>query len=394
MRLTHDNIRSFAFVNEEHFVRTLPLALAIAVALSVTGCKDPQPTSAPVQPPVLVKHESVKLENVTLTDQSMGQLRGSAVVSVKAKVSGYVAKKVVADGQQVKRGDVLYELEQKDFDLARDKAQAQLRASKASFDLAQTEFKRVSSLYANKAVSQQDLDAAKATRDMRQADYQMAVSALALAEDALSDTLIKAPFDGVVAAGQVNVGDLVQAQSTELITLTQIDPLWVEVGVSEQQYSRLFGAGVALGSLSVTVNGKTLSAPIDYQSPGVDPDQGTVQLRASLANANALLRPGSLVKVTLSGRTLNDVTSVPQKAVLKTAAGDFVYLKKDDTAQMQPVKTGQWVGDRWLVEEGLKEGDAVITSGLIKLRPGAAVTDKPMPMPADGVAGATKKGGQ
>jgi len=368
--------------------------LAIAVALSVTGCKDPQPTSAPVQPPVLVKHESVKLENVTLTDQSMGQLRGSAVVSVKAKVSGYVAKKVVADGQQGKRGDVLYELEQKDFALARDKAQAQQRASKASFDLTQTEFKRVSSLYANKAVSQQDLDAAKANRDMRQADYQMAVSALALAEDALSDTLIKAPFDAVVGAGQVNVGDLVQAQATELITLTQIDPLWVEVGVSEQQYSRLFGAGVALGSLSVTVNGKTLSAPIDYQSPGVDPAQGTVQLRASLANANALLRPGSLVKVTLSGRTLDDVTSVPQKAVLKTARGDFVYLKKDDTAQMQPVKTGQWVGDRWLVEEGLKEGDVVITSGLIKLRPGAAVTDKPMPMPADGVAGATKRGGQ
>lgn len=374
-------------------MKTLPLALAVAIAtLSLAGCKEPQSTAAPTQPPVAVKLESVKLENVTLNETLMGHLKGSAVVTIKAKVSGYIAKKVVMDGQQVKAGDVLFELEKNDYALAVDKAHAQMLSGKASFALAETEYERVSSLYANNAISQQDLDSAKAAREMRRADYQMALSALKLAEDALKDTTITAPFDGVVGAGAVTVGDLVQAQSSELITVSQLNPIWVEVGVSEHQYSSLFGSTVAKGNLTVTLDGKTLIAPIDYQSPGVDPQQGTIQLRASLDNKDYSIRPGSLIKVSVQGKTLQGVASVPQKAVLKTEKGFFVYVNRDQKADLQPIKAGQWVGDRWLVEEGLKAGDAVITSGLIKLRPGSAVTDKPMPMPVDGVAGATKKG--
>lgn len=373
-------------------MKTLPLALAIAVAaLSVAGCKEPKATSAPVQPPVSVKQESVKLENVILSETLMGQLRGSAVVSVKAKVSGYVAKKVVTDGQSVKKGDVLFELEATDYALAVDKAKAKVLSSKASLTLAETEFMRVSNLYVNKAISEQDVDSAKATRDVRRADYQMAVADLKLAEDFLADTKILAPFDGVVSAGAVNVGDLVQAQSTELITVSQLNPLWVEIGVSEQQYTSLFGSVAAQGKLSITVGDKILSAPIDYQSPGVDSQQGTIQLRASLSNADYAIRPGSLIKVKVDGRTLTDVATVPQQAVLKTEQGYFVYLNHDQTAALQPITAGQWIGDRWLIEDGLKAGDTVITSALIKLRPGAAVTDKPAAMPADGVAGATKK---
>jgi membrane fusion protein, multidrug efflux system len=375
-------------------MKTLPLALAIAVAvaaLSVAGCKEPQATSAPVQPPVYVKQESVKLENVALSETLMGQLRGSAVVSVKAKVSGYVAKKVVTDGQLVNKGDVLFELEVTDYALSVDKAKAQVLSSKASLALAETEFTRVSNLYANKAISEQDVDSAKAARDVRRADYQMAVAALKLAEDSLADTKILAPFDGVVSAGTVNVGDLVQAQSTELITVSQLNPLWVEIGVSEQQYTSLFGGAAAHGKLSITVGDKTLSVPIDYQSPGVDPQQGTIQLRASLPNADYAIRPGSLIKVKVEGQTLKDVATVPQQAVLKTEQGYFVYVNREQAATLQPITAGQWVGDRWLIEEGLNAGDAVITSGLIKLRPGVAVTDQPPSMPADGVAGATKK---
>lgn len=374
-------------------MKSLPLALAMAIAtLGVAGCKEPQATPSPVQPPVAVKLESVKLENITLNETLMGHLRGSAVVSIKAKVSGYIANKVVVDGQQVKKGDVLFELEKNDYALAVDKAHAQMLSSKASFELAETEYQRVSSLYANKAISQQDLDSAKATREMRRADYQMSLSALKLAEDSLKDTTITAPFDGVVGASAVNVGDLVQAQSSELITVSQLNPIWVEVGVSEHQYSSLFGSAVAKGNLTATIDGKTMSAPIDYQSPGVDPQQGTIQLRASLDNADYSIRPGSLIKVNVQGQTLQGVASVPQKAVLKTEQGFFVYVNRDEKADLQAIKAGEWVGDRWLIEEGLKAGDAVIVSGLIKLRPGAAVTDKPMPMPVDGVAGATKKG--
>lgn len=377
-------------------MKSIPLALAISAAVALlAGCTEPSKPSAPVQPPASVETVAVANESLPMTVSLLGELKSSAVVALKSKVSGYVISKSIVDGQRVKQGDILFEIDDTDFALAVDKARAQGQVAKASLDLADTEFKRIAHLHASKAVSQQDYDASKAARAIRLSEYQTTQANLKQAQQAQADTRITAPFDGVVREGQVNVGDMVQGQSTTLITLSKMNPLWAEVGLSEAQFKQVFDDQKAQGTITLVSAGQTFTGKIIYQANEVDSALGTIKLRAEVANYDDALKPGTFTTVTVNGRVLDGVAMVPQRAVMKNEAGHFVYLMKDGQAQATPVKAGAWSGDRWVIESGLHEGDKVITSGLIKLRPGAPVTEaipgKPVAV-VDAVAGASKMG--
>jgi membrane fusion protein (multidrug efflux system) len=382
-------------------MKSIPMALAISAAVALlAGCTESTKPSAPAQPPATVDVANVVSESLPMTVSLLGELKSSATVYIKSKVSGYVVIKSIADGQRVKQGDVLYEIDDTDFALQVDKARAQGQVAKASLDLADTEFKRIAHLRANKAVSQQDFDSAKAARAIRLSEYQATQANLKQAQQAQADTRITAPFEGVVREGQVNVGDMVQGQATTLITLSKVNPLWVEVGLSEVQFQQVFEGQKAQGTITLLSAGQTFTGKIVYQSNEVDSSLGTIKLRAEVANHDDSLRPGTFSTVTVNGRLLDGVAKVPQRAVMRSDAGHFVYLMKDGKAQATPVKAGAWSGDRWVIESGLHDGDKVITSGLIKLRPGAPVTESTPDqatkavdvMAVDAMAGASKKG--
>lgn len=369
------------------------LAIALGAALVVlAGCKADQQQGAPAaHPPMAVNVIEAAPESVASTLSVMGQIKSSASIVIRSKVSGYLAKQNVVDGQRVTRNDVLFELDETDFNLAVEKAQAQEQVARATYDLADTEYQRVLHLFNSKAISKQELDTASANRAIKRAEYLGAQTVLKQERQLLADSKIRATFDGIVGISSVKPGDLIQAQSTSLVTLTQMDPLWVEIGVSETQFSDLFANGKADGEMTFTAGGKTVKAPISFQASEVDALLGTITLRAAFANADFGLTPGMFVEVTVKGRMRDGVVKVPQRAVMNGAEGHFVYVLNEGQAQIRPVVAAEWDSEQWVIEQGLEAGDQVIGSGHMKLRPGAPVVIK-TPEPRDGAqyAGAAR----
>lgn len=303
----------------------------------------------------------------------LGEIKSSAAVSLQSKVTGYLHERHATDGQAVKKGDLLFSLDPTDFKIALDKARAQEKIAQASMSLASIEHDRVKSLYERRAISKQELDAAHATLQIREGELLSAKASVAQQQRLLDESRIYAPFDGVVGIARVNTGDLVQAQSTILTNFTRMNPLWVEVGVSQSQYASIFSHPDAQASMAFEVSGQTFSAPVIMQTPEVNPKLGTVTLRAEIENPDSLVKPGMFVRVTTSSQDSTSILKIPQKAVLITNEGTFAYLNKQGTAQLVPITVSNWDNDQWLVKEGLQHGDQVITSGFLNLRPGMPI---------------------
>lgn len=358
-------------------VSLLATALAAAMVM-LTGCgAEQKQTTPPVHAAMPVTVLEVSPEALASNAIIMGQIKSSSVIEMRAKVSGYLAKRNAADGQRVKKGDVLFELDETDFNLSVEKALAQEQVARASLDLANTEYQRVLNLFNNNAISKQELDAALANRAIKRAEHVSAQTMLKQERQLLSDSKIRASYDGIVGLSNVQPGDLIQAQSTVLTKLTKMDPLWVEVGVSEAQYKTLFGDDKANGALAFTVAGRTFEAPINFQASEVDPTLGTITLRAEFANADHAVTPGMFVQVSVIGKMRNGVVKVPQRAVMNGVEGQYVYVMSNGTAQIRPVVASEWDSGSWVIEKGLIAGDQVISSGHMKLRPGAQVVLKP-----------------
>lgn len=364
----------------------LTTALAASMVI-LTGCGAEQKQSTPpahaAMPVTVLEARPVELASNALI---MGQIKSSSVIEMRAKVSGYLAKRNAVDGQHVKRGDVLFELDETDFKLSVEKALAHEQVARASLDLANTEYQRVLNLFNNNAISKQELDTALANRSIKRAEHLSAQTMLKQERQLLSDSKIRATYNGIVGVSNVQPGDLIQAQSTVLARLTKMDPLWVEVGVSETQYKALFGDDKANGALAFTVAGKAFEAPITFQASEVDPTLGTITLRAEFANADHAVTPGMFVQVSVIGKMRNGVVKVPQRAVMNGTDGQYVYVMSEGTAQIRPVVASEWDAGFWVIEKGLSTGDQVISSGHMKLRPGAQVILKPAEAQQAGVS--------
>jgi membrane fusion protein (multidrug efflux system) len=369
------------FANAVPAGRCWPRAVAIAASiLLVAACgkhdtpEGAQAAPAPA-PPLTVAVKRAELTRVPLVLEAVGQAEGSREVEVRPRVSGILEKRLFNEGASVAAGQTLFRIDRAPFELAVAQAKAALAQERAREELAQREADRLKSLVDTKAISRREYDQAASTVKESAAAIQGAQAKLAEAELNLSYTNLKAPIRGVTSRAIRSEGSLLTANTDLLTTITQVDPLWVRFSVAESDFDRIRDSAESAKVAIVDSKG-TISANdgrLNFTGSTVDPKIGTVQLRAEFPNGNLKWLPGQFVKVRIEAGG-QDAYLIPQAAVTQSERAKSVWIASaDGKATQRNVQTANWLGNDWIVTDGLKPGELVIVDNLMKLHPGAAV---------------------
>jgi membrane fusion protein, multidrug efflux system len=333
--------------------------------------------------PAAVGVAGVAKGDVAITLNALGTVTPLATVTVRPQVSGAILRMDFTEGQMVKAGDVLAEIDPRPFKAAYDQTVGQLERDKATLANAQVDLKRDEALYAQKAVSQQILATQQATVKSDAATVKADAAGVEAARINLEFTKITSPVAGRVGLRQVDVGNLIQAgQTTGVAVVTQIEPISVLFALPEDNIGDVMGRVNQGATLSVDAydRGQTVKlatgklATVDNQ---IDPTTGTVKMRAMFDNADGKLFPQQFVNVRLLVNTLHDQTWVPASAVERGAQGAFVYVVQKDaagmTVAMRSVTLGPQDGEHVAVTKGLNPGETVVTDGADRLHDGSDV---------------------
>lgn len=310
---------------------------------------------------------------------AIGTVSPLRVVEVKVRVDGQLQKLTFTEGEEVKAGDLLAQIDPRPFEAQRDQAEATRAKDQAILDNARLDVQRYGDLIDSGGVSAQTLEASRSQVRSLEATVRADEAALATAKLQLEFTRLVSPIDGRVGLREVNAGAIVHTTDpTGIVTVTQIRPISVIFSLPQDQlpdvlfnatkgklpviaYTRDGSKSLATGELSV----------IDSQ---VDSTTGQVRLRATFANDDRTLWPGSLVSVRLLVSTEKDATVIPTRALMRSETGEFVYaVKKDKTVEARPVTTGQAIDAVVSVRSGLEPGETVVVDGQARLAPGSHV---------------------
>jgi membrane fusion protein (multidrug efflux system) len=382
----------------------LPGLLA-AAALIVGGCgKAPAPQSAQPAGPVEVGTVTLHAERVVLTTELPGRTAAYLIAEVRPQVNGIIQERRFVEGSTVQAGALLYQIDPAPYQAAFEQAKAALAVAEANLPPARSRAERLKGLVEIRAVGQQDYDEAAAALLRAEAGI---VSARATVESArinLAYTPLKAPISGRTGKSSVTPGALVTAyQPTPLVTIQQLDPIYVDVTQSSADLLRL-RRNLASGQLerSGPVESKVkllLEDGTPYPRVGrlqfrdvtVDPTTGSVVLRMVFPNPDAMLLPGMFVRAVVEEGVLGEAILAPQQGVSRDAKGNASALVVDAAGKVaaRPLVLGRAIGDRWLVTSGLADGDRVIVEGLQRIRPGAPVKAVPFAPAAAPAAPAT-----
>jgi membrane fusion protein, multidrug efflux system len=338
--------------------------------------KKAEKNAAPPAVPVTVLQ--VAPREVPVAFEAVARTEGSREVQIRARVSGILEKQLYNEGDAVAAGAPLFRIERAPFEIELAQARGVLAQEVARRDLAQQEAERLKGLVERRAISQKEADQAASSLQTTSAAVQIARARLRQAELNLSYTEVNAPIAGVNGRALQSVGSLVapNADSALLTTLTRSDPIWVRFSLSEVEFSRIRGNDAIEVKVELA-DGKEYPQPgkLNFAGSTVDAATGTVQMRAELPNPKLELLPGQYVRVRVQAGT-QQAFVVPQTAVAQNETGRFVWVADGDKAVQRQIRTGNWLGGDWVVLEGLKPGDRVITDNLVRLRPGVAVAPK------------------
>ena len=372
------------------------LVVPAAVAATLAACSPPQQGGGfHGFPPAEVTTIKLEPKSLPATYEYVGQTTGSKEVEVRARVTGILDRKLFQEGAPVKAGQVLFVIDPRQMAAQTAALEAEVARAQAQKAQAEREVARLKPLAERRAVGQKEADDAISNLEMSAAALRAAEAKLAEMKLNLSYTNVTAPIAGLSSRAPKSEGSLVAANETLLTTISQVDPMWIPFAISENE-QLLLNKAVREGRLTLPKDnayevvvrlsdGTTLErrGRINFADTRVNPSTGTYEMRAEVANADRQLKPGQFVRVKLTGAVRNNALAVPQVAVQDGAQGKFVYVvEKDkdgkDVAGVRPVTLGEWVAqdgaNLWVVETGLKAGDAVIVDGVAKLRPGAPVT--------------------
>ena len=360
-----------------------PVLAILTLALAACGEKTPQ-QQAPA--PVEVTAVTVQAQDVPAVFEFVGKTESSRKVSINARVDGFLDKRVYQEGAMVKEGDVLFLMDKKPFEARLAAAKGALEQQQARLQTADANLSRTRPLAAQNAVSQKDLDDAIGQQQAAAAAVESAKADVINAELNLSYCTIRTPVSGLSSFAQVQEGTYVNIQNSLLTTVSALSPMRVNFSVSENQIlqSRDEQAG---GRLKMPVDqefdvqviladGRTFeeTGRITFADAEFSESTGTFLIRSEFKNAQGLLRPGQFVRVKLLGAKRPNAILVPKRAVQQGAQGSFVWVvTKEGKAEFRPVQTGEWVGDDWIITQGLQAGEVVAVDGAIKLRAEAPV---------------------
>lgn len=370
----------------------LPSFIIISAAL-LAGCNDQGDTQAhPAEPQVTV--HVVESAPLAVTTELPGRTTPFRIAEVRPQVSGIVLKRNFTEGSDIEAGQSLYQIDPATYQADYDSAKGELAKSEAAAAIAHLTVKRYVPLVGTKYISQQEYD--QAIADARQA-VAAVIAAKAAVESArinLAYTKVTSPISGRIGKSSVTEGALVtNGQATELATVQQLDPIYVDVTQSSSDFMRL-RQSVEQGSLHkdntrsnvelVMENGQAypLKGTLQFSDVTVDESTGSITLRAVFPNPQHTLLPGMFVRARIDEGIQPNAILVPQQGVTRTPRGDAMVMLVNDKDQVEArdVIATQAIGDKWLISKGLQPGDKVIVSGLQKARPGEqvkATTDAP-----------------
>jgi membrane fusion protein (multidrug efflux system) len=370
-------------------MRTPPLTLSLLAAgvLGLAGC-DRKPAKQAPPPPPQVGVLTLAPQKVALTTELPGRTTAYLIADVRPQVSGLITKRTFTEGSDVTAGQQLYQIDPALYQAEYDSALATLAHDQAALGTAKAKSARYKPLAAAQAVSQQDYDDAKAATGEAAADILSAKAGVEQAKINLDYTRVAAPISGRIGRSTVTPGALVTAnQTTALATITQLDPIYVDISQPATTLLRL-RAELAAGTLQSTGPNQArvtlkledgsaypIAGTLQFTEVNVDEGTGTVLLRAIFPNPNHVLLPGLFVQEELQEGTSTQALLVPQQAVARNTHGDptVLLVGADNKAVVQVIQTSRAIGDQWLVTGGLKPGDRVIVDGLQQVHPGAPV---------------------
>ena len=333
--------------------------------------------------------------------ESVGRIEAKYSVDVVARINGWLQKSYFKEGKYVKKGQTLFLIQPHEYEIAVQQAQAAVRQSEAALVNAEKELTRARELVKNDFVSKSYFDQALATRDQNKAQLDANKASLANAKLNLSYTKIKAPVDGKIGKIIITEGNLVNAQSGTLARIVSTSPIYVYFNLKSEDYLKFKKAEAEshneLGDTKVYIKLSDGSiyheaGKLEFVNNEVDPTAGTISLRATFDNKDRFLVPGDFVNVVAEAIKPKQVLLVPQIAVSESTQGTYVWVVDDkNVAKQKFIKISNQEGDKWIVKEGLTEGETVITKGFQTLRDGMTVTPE---LPADTTAEEQKGTGE
>lgn len=375
--------------------RNIPLgAIVVLVAAGVVYSRDPSlierllpakapattATAAAAPPPFVmpVPVTRVVKRSIPIVLDYSARTESIRAIALQAKVSAFVLKQAVPDGTDVKAGDLLYQLDRRDFQVALDQANASVERDQASLDYQRSSYDRGDALSKSGYLAKDNFD--QRTSSLHQAEAALAAdrAAVRAAQLSLDYTEIRAPFPGRLGRNQASVGTLVGAGSSVLNTLVQLDPIYVSFNPGETDLVALEKARAAgTVAVDVMVPGQDTAAhkgELTFIDNSVDRSTGTVTARATIANADLSLLPGQYVRVSVHLREQPDALLVPQVAIGSSQLGKYVYVADaSDKVEQKMVTLGSVQGSLVVVSEGVSEGARVITGNVQKIGPGMPV---------------------
>ncbi|EJB6974505.1 efflux RND transporter periplasmic adaptor subunit [Enterobacter hormaechei] len=368
-----------------HF-RCLPLYGFIVCAALLTGCDGQENPQQHAQAPQVSVH-IVKSAPLAVTTELPGRTDAYRVAEVRPQVSGIILHRNFTEGSDVKAGESLYQIDPATYQAAYDNAKGELVKAQAAANIAHLTVKRYVPLVGTQYVSKQEYDQAVATAQQADASVVAAKAGVESARINLAYTKVTSPINGRIGKSSVTEVALVtNGQSTALATVQQLDPIYVDVTQSSSDFMRLKQqTSLQKGDTSsvelLMENGQPypLKGTLQFSDVTVDESTGSITLRALFPNPQHMLLPGMFVRARIDEGTQPDAILVPQQGVTRTPRGDATVLVVNEKNQVESrtVVAPQAIGDRWLITEGLKNGDRVIISGLQKVRPGVTVVAIP-----------------
>ncbi|MGA7813333.1 MAG: efflux RND transporter periplasmic adaptor subunit, partial [Caballeronia sp.] len=355
------------------------LLLVVAALTLLASCKKP-----PAGPPAVAAEVTVMTvvaQDTPVDFEFTAQTQSSREVEIRARVDGFLDKRVYTEGQVVRPGQILFLMDPKPFEAALQTAKGELAQQQARLYVTKANLARVKPLAAQNALSQKDLDDATGNEKQSEAAVIAAQGQVETAQLNLSYTTIKSPLAGLSSYARQQDGSYVTASATGLLTyIYQLDPMWVNFSISENELlgyrdqeakGRLkFPADQDFVVTVVLADGSVFpdQGHINFANPAFDTQTGTFLVRASFANPKGTLRPGQFVRALVSGAVRPNAILVPQRSVLQGAKSHFVWVVDNESkAHQRVVETGDWHGDNWFISDGLKPGDRVVVDGAIRV---------------------------
>lgn len=363
----------------------------LAATLVLGGCgKKAVAPPPPAMPEVGVL--KVEARATPLSVEIVGDIRAFREVELRPRVSGVVEKQMFRPGQMVREGEPLFLIDPRSLDSAVADAQARLIEAEAGLQRASEDVARYKPLLADDAIPRQTYEQAVAAEKQAASLVESRREGVNRARIDRGFAEVRAPVSGQIGLQKVEVGGLASAGQTVLATVSSLDPVVVYFSVAETEYlayARRFQAAARSGRLVsrpvelLLSDGSLYTHPgkFDFADRAVNPQTGTLTLRAVFPNTEQLLRPGMTGRVRVTYDVADAAILIPQKAVTEMLGKQFVsVVGADAKVEQRAVKTGDRIGEQWLIEEGLKPGDTVVVEGVQKARPGSTV--KPVPLGA------------